>query len=65
VTAITADQYGYVTVTQGTFGGGENGFSVFGLTGGGEEDGGGADLMPGSTNAVSTATLPTSHPRGW
>jgi hypothetical protein len=60
VTSITADQYGYVTVTQGSFGGGENGFSVFGPTGGGEADGGGADFMVGTTNAVSTTTLPTS-----
>jgi hypothetical protein len=60
VTSITADQYGYVTVTQGSFGGGENGFSVFGPTGGGEGGGGGADFMVGATNAVSTATLPTS-----
>jgi hypothetical protein len=60
VTSITSDQYGYVTVTQGSFGGGESGFYVFGPTGGGAEDGGGADFMVGTTNAVSTATLPTS-----
>jgi hypothetical protein len=60
VTAITADQYGYVTVTQGGFGTFPNGFSVFGSNGFEQEDGGGADFMLGTTNAVSTASLPTA-----
>jgi len=55
VTAITADQYGYVTVTQGGFSSGENGFYVFG------PDGGGADFMLNNAIAVSTTTLPKSN----
>jgi len=56
VSAITADQYGYVTVTQGNSSSG-SGFSVFWPTGGGEEDGGGADFMLGTMQAVSPAAL--------
>jgi hypothetical protein len=60
VTAITADKYGYVTVTQGHFSGGESGFSVFGPNGALQEDGGGADFMLNTVTAVSTTTLPKS-----
>jgi hypothetical protein len=56
VLSITADQYGYVTVTQGNSSG-ESGFSVFGPNGGGVEDGGGADFMLGTMQAVSPAPL--------
>jgi hypothetical protein len=58
VTAITADKYGYVTVTQGNFFSGGNGFYVFGPDGFGREDGGGAEFMLNTVNAVSTSTLP-------
>jgi len=60
VTAITADQYGYVTVTQGLFNSGQSGFSVFGPNGALQEDGGGADVMLNTITAVSTNTLPKS-----
>ena len=57
VTSITADQYGYVTVTQGDATG-ESGFYVFGPTGAGEEDGGGSSFMLGTMQAVQpTAAL--------
>jgi hypothetical protein len=63
VTSITVDKYGYVTVTQGGFTSGSNGFSVFNSTGVAQEDGGGADFMLDTTAATSTANLPpaTSH----
>jgi hypothetical protein len=60
VTAITADSYGYVTVTQGGINGGESGFSVYGPDGSGEEDGGGAPFMLNTRAAVLTSTLPQS-----
>lgn len=60
VTAITVDKYGYVTVTQGDFTSGSNGFSVFNSTGATQEDGGGADFMLDTTAATSTANLPPS-----
>jgi hypothetical protein len=56
VSAITADSYGYVTVTFGTFSGGESGFYVFGPNGELEEDGGGAPFMLDTREAV----VPTS-----
>jgi hypothetical protein len=58
VTAITADKYGYVTVTQGNFFNGGNGFYVFGPDGFAKEDGGGAEFMLNTVNAVSTSALP-------
>ncbi len=61
VTAITADQYGYVTVTQGDFTTFPNGFTVFGPTGAEQEDGGGADFMLSTTAGVTTANLPPSN----
>ncbi len=60
VTAITADQYGYVTVTQGNSGG-ESGFYLFGPNGAGEEDGGGADFVVGTQQAVSPSALLNSN----
>jgi hypothetical protein len=51
VISITADQYGYVAVTQANSIG-ESAFSLFGLTGGEEEDGGGSDFVLGTTQAV-------------
>lgn len=58
VTAITADKYGYVTVTFGSFSGGENGFVVIGPDGLGREDGGGASFMLNTVQAVLPSTLP-------
>jgi len=61
VTSITADQYGYVTLTQGT------GFSVFAPDGNNVEDGGGSQFMLGTTQAVPGSSLvisdtaPTIH----
>ena len=50
VTAITANDYGYVTVTQAAATQG-SGFSVYGPNGMLEEDGGGAPFIPNTTNA--------------
>ena len=60
VTSITVDKYNYVTVTQGNFSSGSNGFTVFNSTGAAQEDGGGADFMLPTTTGVSTANLPTA-----
>lgn len=60
VTGISADMYGYVTVTFGGFTTGENGFYTFGPTGAGVGDGGGAWFMLNTMTAVQTATLPPS-----
>jgi hypothetical protein len=64
VTSITADQYGYVTVTQ-TGAAFETGFNVYGPNGAGVEGGGGADFMLGTTQAVSAAALlgPDAQPQ--
>jgi len=58
VTAISADRYGYVTVTFGNFGGGESGFAVFGPDGALREDGGGPSFMLNTVQAVLPSTLP-------
>jgi hypothetical protein len=58
VSAITADAYGYVTVTFGSFTGGESGFYVFGPDGLLREDGGGASFMLSTDQAVSFSSLP-------
>ena len=50
VTAITANDYGYVTVTQEAAGQG-SGFSVYGPNGMLQVDGGGAPFIPNTTNA--------------
>jgi hypothetical protein len=50
VTAITANDYGYVTVTQEAATQG-SGFSVYGPNGMLQEDGGGAPFMPNTKNA--------------
>jgi hypothetical protein len=52
VSAITADQYGYVTITFGSFSSGDNGFVVLGPKGELEEDGGGASFMLNTVQAV-------------
>lgn len=59
VTAITADRYGYVTVTFGNFSGsGNTGFIVYGPDGSAQEDGGGAAFMLSTDQAVLPTTLP-------
>ena len=57
VAAITADKYGYVTVTFGS-NAGTSGFIVFGPDGTSREDGGGAPFMLGTTQAFLPYTLP-------
>ncbi len=69
VTSITADQYGYVTVTQGDASG-ESAFQLFGPTGGGEEDGGGSSFVLGTMQAVQptaaiTGSAETSRQLGY
>jgi hypothetical protein len=60
VTSITADQYGYVTVTQGDATG-ESGFYLFGPSGGGEEDGGGASFTLGTMQAIQPTAAITGN----
>jgi hypothetical protein len=57
VSAITADQYGYVTMSFGSFNGGSNGFYVFGPDGSVQEDGGGSEFMLNTVQAVLPSTL--------
>jgi hypothetical protein len=57
VAEITADRYGYVTVTYGTPGGESSGYYVFGPTGGLQMDGGGTQFMLDDINAVIPARL--------
>jgi hypothetical protein len=58
VSAITADKYGYVTVTFGSFNPSkENGFIVFGSDGRAREIGGGASFMLNTVQAVLLSTL--------
>lgn len=58
VTAVTADGYGYVTVTFGSFSGGSTGFAVYGPDGNNQEDGGGASFMLSTDQAVLPSSLP-------
>jgi hypothetical protein len=60
VTAITADQYGYVTVTFGKFSGFdvENGSVVYGPDGSVQQSGGGASFMLNTNQAVLPTTFP-------
>jgi len=55
VASITADSYGYVTVT---FSAPNTSFYVFGPAGEGEEDGGGPQFMLNDFNAVMPAAVP-------
>lgn len=57
VSSITADEYGFVTVTFGSFNGTNNGFYVFGPDGSGAGDGGGAAFTVGTAQAVQPPTL--------
>jgi hypothetical protein len=58
VASITANSYGYVTLTFGTPGGQFSGFYVFGPTGASVEDGGGPDFILDNLNAVVPVPLP-------
>lgn len=58
VSAITVDQYGYVTITFGSFNSTDNAFFVLGPDGRGREDGGGAPFMLNTVQAVLPSTLP-------
>jgi len=51
VTSITSNQYGFVTVTQGTA------FTVFAPDGSFTEDGGGTEFMLGTTQAVPASSI--------
>lgn len=55
VASITADSYGYVTVT---FGAPNTSFAVFGPAGEIEENGGGGEFMLNDFNAVIPASVP-------
>jgi hypothetical protein len=57
VSAITADQYGYVTMSFGTFNGFDTGFIVFGRDGIAQEEGGGSEFMLNTVRAVLPSTL--------
>jgi hypothetical protein len=52
VSSITADEYGFVTVTFGSFNGTSNGFYVYGPDGSGQGDGGGAAFTVSTAQAV-------------
>lgn len=58
VASITANRYGFVTVTFGTPGGQSSAFEVFDSTGSSPEDGGGPDLILNDLNAVVPLPLP-------
>lgn len=60
VSSITADKYGYVTVSFGGTSAGGSGFYTFDPNGSGVEDGGGFNFMAGTQNGFSTADLPAS-----
>lgn len=63
VSSISANKYGYVTVT---FGGisGPSGFYLYGPNGALQEDGGGADMMVNTMTGTTTLNLPvTAAPR--
>jgi hypothetical protein len=58
VTEITANSYGYVTITYGAPGGQFSGFYVYGPTGLPQEDGGGGSFMLDASNGVVPLPLP-------
>lgn len=53
---IASDQYGYITITFGSFSG-DSGFVVLGPNGTEQEDGGGADFMLNTVQAVLPSTF--------
>jgi hypothetical protein len=52
VSAVTADPYGYVTVTFGTYGSANSGFYLYGPDGTLQEDGGGSPFLLNTVQAV-------------
>jgi len=56
VSSITSNSYGYVTVTQG---GSSGGFTLYGPEGNGVEDGGGGEVVVGTTQAVQATSYLT------
>ena len=58
VSQVTVDHYGYASITYGG-NSGDNAFIQLGPTGSGEGDGGGADFMLGTVQALSTADVST------
>jgi hypothetical protein len=62
VSAITADQYGYVTITQGSSF--PSGFAVYDPSGNMVEDGGGASFMLDTVQGILTSNLPTGDQPG-
>jgi len=57
VFGITADQYGYVTLSYGSFNGFDTGFIVVGPDGTEQEDGGGSEFMLNTVQAVLPSML--------
>ena len=57
VFAITADQYGYVTISYGSFSGFDTAFIVVGPNGTEQEDGGGSQFMLNTVQAVLPSTF--------
>ena len=57
VHAVAADAYGYITVEFGKFGGGAPGFYTIGPDGTNQQDGGGAQFMLNTTQAVVPSML--------
>jgi hypothetical protein len=55
---LTVDEYGFVTVTSGSFGSDNGSFEQFNPEGQGVQDGGGTWFMLGTQTAVSTANVP-------
>jgi hypothetical protein len=60
VSSIASDSYGHVSVTFGSVQG-PNAFYVFGRQGNFKEDGGGADVLVGTQEGLSTTGLVTSN----
>lgn len=61
---LTVDQYGYVTVTSGSFGNDNGSFEQFNPQGQGVQDGGGTWFMLGTQTGVSIANLPPAATQG-
>jgi hypothetical protein len=57
---LTVNQYGFVTVTSGSFGNNNGSFEQFNPAGQGVGDGGGTWFMLGTQTGVSIANLPPS-----
>ena len=57
VSSITADEYGFVSVTFGSFNGTSSGLYLYGPDGSLQEDGGGAEFTVGTAQGVRPPTL--------